>query len=87
MRGQAAMVGIMLGFMVFITIVILIEPLKDQIDIARDPSHLDCANTSLSTMGEMSCIITDAQLFIFVGMGFAVAWAWMSLRNLRQGAE
>jgi len=78
-KGQLAFLGVMLGFMFFITIVVLIEPVKDGIGIAR--TDLACGSGGLSTMTQMVCILTDAYLFMFVGGGFSVAIGLLGMKK------
>lgn len=81
-KGQTVFAGIMIFFMVFITIISLIEPLKDQITTSRDVSHLDCANSSISVGTKGTCVVVDFTLFYFVGMGIAAGAAYLTGRWL-----
>lgn len=71
-KGQTAIVALMLTVMLFMTIIILTDPLKDTIDIGRDSSHLDCNNASISTGTKLTCLTVDLTLFYFVGMVIAL---------------
>ena len=82
-KGQAIFAGIMIFIMVFITVVILIEPIKDQITISRDVTHLDCDNASITTGQKATCVVTDFTLFYFVGMGIAAGAAYLTGRWLQ----
>jgi len=82
-RGQLAFLGVMLFMMMFIAIVALIDPLKDQIALARDPDHLDCANSSISVGQQMSCIVVDWTFIAFIGVGIGCALGYIGLRNLQ----
>jgi len=81
-RGTLIMYGIMMAFLVFITAVVLIEPLKDVTGIGRDVNHLDCNNTSISTGDKMSCIVVDSFLPGFLLACLAVAFAYFGIRAL-----
>ena len=78
-KGQAWTLGFMFAVMLFITVVIMIEPLKEGIDIARDSSHLNCSSPAgtLSTGRRATCILVDMWLFYFVGVGLAGAGAFL----------
>lgn len=86
-RGQLALLGIMFAIMAFITVVVFIEPIKDQVELARAPARLDCANSSITTSNQMACILVDTTLFGFVGTGIAVALGFFGIRQLRKRSE
>ncbi len=80
-KSQAVFVGIMIAIMVFITVVILIEPLKEQIIISRDADHLDCTNSSISTGQRMTCLLVDLYLFYFVGACIAAGASYIFIKK------
>lgn len=80
-KGQAIFVGMMIAIMVMITVFVLIEPLKDTIDIGR--GNMDCDNTSISVGQKASCIIIDFSLFYFVGMCIAAGIGYVFLRRIQ----
>lgn len=88
-RGQAVFLGVMISIMLFITVVALIEPLKTLIVIARDPTHLDCTNTSISVGQAGTCILVDWYMFYFVGVTIAAGIGYITgmgvYNRLRQG--
>lgn len=84
-RGQLIFLGIMMAVTIFIVAVVLIEPIKSMITIARDSDHLDCESESLTTGEEMTCIITDSFLPIFIGFLVAIAIAYLGLKEYRPG--
>jgi hypothetical protein len=86
-RGQLAFLGVMLFVMMFIAVIILINPIKEQITLARDADHLDCANTSISDGTKMTCIVVDWTFPIYIGTGFAVALGFIGLRRLTSGGD
>jgi len=84
-KGQMVFVAIMVFIMVIITVVTLIEPLKDQITTARDSDHLDCDNASISVGTKATCVVTDFTLFYFVGVAIASAAAYFGIKRLSGG--
>lgn len=83
-RGQTVFIGIMIAIMVFITVVVLIDPLKDMIIWTRLPSNLDCTNSSITAGQKATCIIVDFTLFYYVGMGIAAGAAYISWKKLKK---
>jgi|TARA_Y100000310_G_scaffold342241_1_gene444513 hypothetical protein len=75
-------VGIMTAIVVFITIVQFIGPIKDQVIIARDPTNLDCENSSISVGAKATCVITDLYLFYFFSVGVGLSIAFIGARKL-----
>lgn len=82
-KGQLVLVGMMIAFLIFLFVVVLIEPTKEGIDIARDADHLDCGNASIGTGNSMACIVVDAYLPAWVGFGLAVAIGYIGIRKLK----
>ena len=80
-KGQTAVVGIMIGVMIFFTVIAFIESLKSGVTWARSSDNLDCDNSSISTGNQMTCIIVDAYLPIYIGIGLGVAVAYMGLKD------
>lgn len=76
-RGQLFLLGLMLSIIYFIAVVSVIELLKTFVNNAR--TDLGCGTPGISVMTQMTCIVTDAYLFAFVGTGIAVAigYIWM----------
>ncbi len=71
-RSQAIFVGIMVMMMVFIVLVQLIGPLKEQIVLARDTNNLDCGNSSIPASNKGACVIIDWTFPYYIGMAIAV---------------
>ena len=67
-KGQLMMVGLMIAVFVFITAVVFMTPIKDMIEMNRNASNLDCANTSITTGTKLTCIIVDLYLPYFIGV-------------------
>jgi len=81
-KGQVVFVGLMVAAVVFIMVVAMIEPLKDQAATARNASNLNCDNSTLSAGEAGTCIITDTYLFAWVGISLAVGLAGITARRL-----
>ena len=77
-KSQVVFLGIMICIMLFITLVALLEPLKQIVVIARDPQHLDCSNVSISVGTSGACIITDWFIFYFAGVVIAAGIAYIT---------
>jgi len=86
-KGQAVFAGIMIFVMLVIVIVQFIPTIKDEIIRARGQSYLDCDNTTIPTGTKMTCIVTDTQLFYFVGMAFAGAAAFLTGKWVKARSE
>ena len=71
--GNRTINGIMTAIFVYIVVAMLIEPIKSLIIIFRDSSHLNCANTAISTGTKMACIVVDAWMFWFVALALGTA--------------
>ncbi len=83
-KAQLSLLGIMLSIMFMITVIVLIEPIKDQVEIARAPASLDCTNTSISVSTQIACIVTDTMIFGWVGIGLTVALGLIAHNRLTQ---
>lgn len=80
-RGQAAVVGVMIAVMLFLTVIVFIQPLKGSIGWARNADNLDCSNASISVGQQMTCIVVDSYLPLYIGFGIAAALAYIGLRD------
>lgn len=45
----------------------------DDIDTARDSSHLDCTNSSISAGTKLNCLVTDASIPFMIILIFSLA--------------
>lgn len=79
-KGQAVLIfGLMVMVFVFILAVVMTNPIKDFTETARDSSHLDCDNATISTGVQLTCIVIDLYLPIFIitllaaGSGYLIA--------------
>ena len=78
-RAQGGLIfGIMIFVLVFILTVVVSQPLKTFTEIARDSTHLDCDNSTITDGVKLTYITIDLALPIFVvtllasGTGFLV---------------
>lgn len=79
-KGQAAMVGLMIGVMVFMVAMIFIAPLADVIDEARAADQLDCSNSTISDGQKATCLVVDLILPYFIAVVLAVGAGYISAR-------
>lgn len=84
-KGQLAMVGIMLGFMIVATAIVMIDPLKIMIDQAR--TDIGCSGGSLTTGERLGCLVVDFTFFAFLGTALSVGVAWVGVKKLRSRSE
>jgi len=84
-NGQAVVLGLMIAIFVFLVAVVLIAPMKDMIDVARDSSHLDCDNASISTGQKGTCLVVDLYLPYFIGAVMAAGVGFIFVRKIAQG--
>ena len=75
-KGQVAILGLMVAVFVILMAIILADPLGEIIADARDPSNLDCSNTSISTGQRITCLEVDLMLPLFIGAVVAIGIAW-----------
>ncbi len=66
-KGQVAFLVMMIGIVIIVLALAFAPPLKTQIDITRGANGLDCSNSSISTFDQATCIVTDLNMFYFVG--------------------
>ena len=79
-KGQAAVLGLMIGISIFMCAMIFIQPLKDTIGVARNAANLDCTNTSISDGQKGTCLIVDLLMPYFIGATLALAGAWITVK-------
>lgn len=84
-KGQVLVVGLMIWVMVFITAIILIEPMKELITDARSPTSMDCGNTSITFGTKATCLIVDLWLPYFIGVVLASGASFMAWRLVSGG--
>ena len=83
-KGQYIFAGIMIAIMVFITAIVLIEPLKEGIEIGRDADHLNCGNESNTGGTKATCILVDMWLFYFTGVCIAGGISFIAAKKVKQ---
>ena len=78
-KGQVIVVSIMVAIVAFIIVVVMIEPLQDQVYDARNSTHMNCTNTTnLSTTQKATCVVLDMSLFYLIGIGLAASIAFIT---------
>jgi len=81
-KSQQIFLGIMTSFLVFITLIQLINPLKIFISDAR--TTMTCGAAGLSTGTAASCIIVDWYLPYFLCAGIAVSIGFITQKKYVQ---
>ena len=79
-KGQAAMVGLIIGVMVFMLAMLFIAPIADVIDESRAVDQLDCSNGSISDGQKATCLVVDLILPYFIAVVLAVGAGYISAR-------
>lgn len=80
-NSQAIFVGIMIFIMVLIATISLIPLFKSEITTARDTTHLDCGNSSITPGTKMTCVLVDLSMFYFIGISIASAAGYITMRK------
>lgn len=83
-KSQTVFVGVMIAIMVFITAIVLINPLKDVITTGRNVDNLDCGNESITVGTRATCILVDLWLFYFVGTTIAGGIAFITAKRIKR---
>tara|TARA_R100000687_G_C6388933_1_gene136362 strand:+ start:50 stop:307 length:258 start_codon:yes stop_codon:yes gene_type:complete len=79
-KGQVALIGLMVGIMIFMMAMIFIDPISDVITETRNNTQLDCSNSSITDGKKATCLIVDLILPYFIAVVIAVAGAYISAR-------
>lgn len=82
-KSQQQFLGIMLFITVIVAVIALIPAIKNQIDMARNETYLNCSSPDESVMTRATCIVVDTTLFYFVGAAIASAGAYFAIRYAR----
>lgn len=77
-RGQMMLFGLMLMVFLFFAAIVLIDPLKQGIDIAR--GSLNCGSSNLTVGQSSTCLIVDAYLPYFIGTVLVAGAAYVFYR-------
>ncbi len=80
-KGQYIFAGIMIAIMVFITAIVLIEPLKESITLGR--TNLECSSDNITTGTRATCILVDWWLFYFIGVTIAGGIGFIVAKKLK----
>ena len=83
-KGQSLIFGIMLLFFALIIVTIIIAPLVEVIDIARDSEHLDCANTTIETGRRATCLIIGIYLPYFVATALFLGGGYLITKRVKE---
>jgi len=79
-HGQVALVGLMIGIIIFMLAMVFIDPLTDVISETRAVTQLDCDNASISDGQKATCLIVDLILPYFIAMVIAVGGGYLGAR-------
>ena len=79
-KAQVALIGLMVGIMIFMMAMIFIDPISDVITETRNNTQLDCSNSSITDGKKATCLIVDLILPYFIAVVIAVAGAYISAR-------
>ena len=79
-KGQAAIVGLMIGVMIFMLAMIFVQPIGDVINEVRGVTQLDCDNSSISDGHKGTCLIMDLTMPYFIAVVLAVGGGYVSAR-------
>ena len=79
--GKKKLNGIVTAIVVFVVASILINPLKDLIVYARDATHLNCADATISVASRMTCLVVDLWLFWFVLVAVSAALTYIFIKK------
>ncbi len=71
--GRKTFTEVISTIFVFVTVVVMINPLKDLIILARGASNFDCTNAGISIGAKMGCLVIDVWLFYFVALVIATS--------------
>ena len=77
-KGQTIVVLLMISILIFITGMILVQPLKEGIAQARNTTQLNASNPNISTVNKATVIVLDIGIFYFIGIVIASSIAFVS---------
>jgi hypothetical protein len=71
-KSQTMIYGLMLGLIIIVLALALAPPVSQFTNSARnvtegDTIGLDCTNSSISNFDKATCVVTDLNLFYFIG--------------------
>ena len=79
-KGQVALLGLMIGIIVFFAAMAFLPAMTSVISTARGTSQLDCTNSSISDGQKSTCLIVDITLPVFIGTIIALAGAYITAK-------
>jgi hypothetical protein len=83
-KGQLVLVEIMLCIVFFIAAVIMIQPINENVIIARNDTALNCSTTT-DAYNEATCKIMDFGAFYMICVGLAVGLAFLTGKKTLTG--
>lgn len=81
-KGQAALVGLMIGVIIMFLGFAFINPMKDVITEVRAADQLDCGNSSISDGTKATCLAVDLYLPYFIVVIFGVGGAYITAKYI-----
>ena len=81
-KGQVAVLGLMIGILVFFAAMAFLPAMTSVITTARGTSQLDCTNASISDGQKATCLIVDITLPVFIGTILGLAGAYMTAKYI-----
>lgn len=78
-KSQQIFIGVMTSVMLFIVLVVLIQPIKDEVTDAR--TTLNCTSPTITTGTKASCILCDWYLPYFIAAGIAVSVGFITQKK------
>ena len=84
-KGQAVIVFIMVGIIVFIMASQFITPIKNEVTTTMNSSSLNCSSSDISTVDRATCTIIDMGFFYFLSVCIAVGIALVAGRRTITG--
>lgn len=83
-KGQSLIFGIMLMILALITVTIVLSPMVEVIDIARDADHLNCSSNSLSTGIVATCLVIDLYVPYFVVTALFLGGGYLVTKRIKE---
>ena len=83
-KGQSLIYGIMLLFFALIIVTIILAPMIEVIDLARDEDNLNCSSNSLSTPRRATCLIVGIYLPYFVITALFLGGGYLVTQKIRK---
>ena len=84
-KGQVIIAMLMIAVIAFIMVMIISEPLVDEITNARNATNLNCTNPNLASTTKATCVIMDMGLFYFISVAIASGLALLSGKRTLTG--